>query len=267
MADLRDQVWPVFNKIFSNREPKELYRFWCGVINKDPFHSESPLVRSLYRWGFKWHLYVPEVDGRARPDDDPWGFNGTAFPKVPFFNWLIPFLIQSLEDWTHVPQGHILRFSRESASRLWAGGEPIPFSADLPGWDYHNETTAQFRKRSQEEFERVRESYISHVEAQVAANRSVAEALYYTTSVCGREVLDVMDVPNKPVRSFAITKQSHFEWLARFQVMEESWANIKDGIYRTKGAVKMGALKAAELIIGPEYGDWVRKGKPGRPPK
>jgi hypothetical protein len=66
-----------------------------------------------------------------------------------------------------------------------------------------------------------------------------------------------------------VTALEHFDWLVKYKIREIPYGQIAKGDQNKpeQQSVADGVKSAAELVIGPEYKEWLRPGKPGRPPR
>jgi hypothetical protein len=61
-------------------------------------------------------------------------------------------------------------------------------------------------------------------------------------------------------------EMQHFEWLARWQVGGELKNRIARDVGEGRATVQKGIRRAAELLVGPRYHQWLRaSARPGRP--
>jgi hypothetical protein len=61
----------------------------------------------------------------------------------------------------------------------------------------------------------------------------------------------------------------HFDRLVKYQIREMPFGQIarEDENGTGQQGIADGVKRAAELVIGPDFKDWLRPGKPGRPRK
>lgn len=159
-------------------------------------------------------------------------------------NWLGSVVLSTLWEWSKgrklqpldwdVPDTVVVGAYLHSAA---------PLEVVVDGWRTLTETVEDFRKRAHSAFEHRLSQYIGHTHATQ---------------------------PEEHVRLRRPVVARHFDWLARHQIKEASYADISLGLPRGDDAdpraVGQGVRSAAEALVGSDFKKWLRPpAKGGRP--